>query len=130
MKEVYNFLNEAGTFYLGTVAVDKPVIRPFGVTNIFEDKLYFQTGRVKSVYKQLKNNCNVSIVAMNKGKWIRIEAQAIEDNRIEAEISMLDNNPEIKKMYSAGDGNTVVFYLKNVKATIYSFTEEPHVIEF
>ena len=43
---------------------------------------------------------------------------------------MLDNNPELKNMYSAEDDNTEVLYFENAKATIYSFTEAPKVIEF
>ena len=43
---------------------------------------------------------------------------------------MLDAYPSLKKMYSADDGNTVVFYLENATATICSFTEEPKVIQF
>lgn len=33
-------------------------------------------------------------------------------------------------MYQAGDGNTAVFYLKDVKATISSFTDKPQTFEF
>ena len=49
MKEVYEFLKEAGTFYIATVDGDKPRVRPFGVVNIFEDKLYVQTGKRKGL---------------------------------------------------------------------------------
>ena len=43
---------------------------------------------------------------------------------------MLDNNPELKSMYSADDDNTLVLYIENAKATISSFTAAPKVIEF
>ena len=33
-------------------------------------------------------------------------------------------------VYQPGDGNTEVYYLKNVKAQICSFTEAPVIIEF
>lgn len=130
MKEVYEFLKKSGVFYLGTIDGDKPRVRPFGALNIFEDKLYIQTGKIKNVSKQMKINSNIEICSFSEGKWIRIEAQAIEDNRLEAKVSMLDNNPELKTMYNAEDDNTEVLYLKNAKATIYSFTEEPKIIEF
>ena len=59
MKETYDFLKKCGVFYLATVDGDKPRVRPFGAINIFEDKLYFQTGKIKDVSKQLDINPNV-----------------------------------------------------------------------
>ena len=130
MEEVVKFLKEAETYYLGTVENGKPDIRPFGTVNIFEGKVYIQTGRNKNVYKQIKEDSNISICTFLNGKWIRIYAEAIEDDRIEAEEALLNAYPSLQNMYKAGDGNTVVFYLKNVTATISSFTEAPVNIEF
>ena len=130
MKEVYEFLKTSKVFYLGTIDNDKPRVRPFGAINIYNDKLYIQTGKIKNVSKQMSINPNVEICAMNNGKWIRIEAKVVSDDNIDAKISMLDNNPELKSMYKAEDPNTEVLYLTNAKATIYSFTDAPKVIEF
>lgn len=130
MKEVYEFLKDSKVFYLATIDNDKPRVRPFGTLNIYNDKLYIQTGKVKSVSKQMSINPNVEICAMNNGKWIRVEAKVVSDDSLEAKISMLDNNPELKSMYKAEDPNTEVLYLTNVKATISSFTDAPKVIEF
>ena len=54
----------------------------------------------------------------------------IEDDRREARQSMLDAYPSLQNMYSADDGNTEVFYLKNATATFSSFTHEPEVVKF
>ncbi len=43
---------------------------------------------------------------------------------------MLDAYPSLRKMYSADDGNTEVFYFKNATATFSSFTHEPEVVKF
>ncbi|MCD7752681.1 MAG: NimC/NimA family protein, partial [Lachnospiraceae bacterium] len=48
----------------------------------------------------------------------------------EARQSMLDAYPSLQKSYSADDGNTVVFYLKDATATISSFSEAPKVVKF
>ena len=56
MKEVYDFLRSCGSFYIATVEDDQPRVRPFGVLNIFEDKLYVQTGKGKNVSKQIQKN--------------------------------------------------------------------------
>lgn len=131
MREVYDFLKKCGTYYLSTVDGVKPRVRPFGTVDIFEDKLYFQTGKAKNVSKQIKSNPNVELCGMAAGDlWIRIEGTAVEDSRVEAKRHMLDAYPSLKDRYSAEDDNTQVFYLKNAVATIYSFTAEPRVIKF
>jgi uncharacterized pyridoxamine 5'-phosphate oxidase family protein len=130
MQRVYDFLKKAGTYYLATVDIDQPRIRPFGTVDLFEGKLYIQTGKTKAVSKQMQVNPKVEICAIDEGKWIRIQACAIRDDRVEAKQHMLDNYPSLQAMYSAADDNTEVLYLKNAVATIYSFTEEPIVIKF
>ena len=131
MQEVCDFLKQCGIYYLATQDGEQPRVRPFGTVQIFENKLYIQTGKVKNVYKQLKANPKVEISGVLGGsKWIRIEAVAVEDDRLEAKQSMLDAYPSLQGMYKADDGNTIVFSLENATATIYSFTEEPKVIKF
>lgn len=130
MKEAYEFLKNCGTFYIATEEGDQPRVRPFGVVNIFEDKLYIQTGKSKNVSKQMQINPKVEICGFMDGKWIRLEGTVVRDDRIEAKASMLDAHPDLKKMYSAEDDNTEVLYFEKAKATFYSFTEEPKVLEF
>ena len=130
MEEVYEFLKKCGTFYIATVEGDQPRVRPFGVVNIFEGKLYIQTGKSKNVSRQMQINPNVEISCFIEGKWIRLEGKVVRDDRYEAKADMLDNNPQLKSMYSADDDNTEVLYFKNAKATFCSFTEEPRIVEF
>ena len=130
MKEVYEFLQKCGTFYLATEEGNQPRVRPFGAINIFEDKLYIQTGKSKNVSKQMQINPNVEICCFQEGKWLRIEGKVKRDERREAKVSMLEANPVLKNMYSADDKNTEVLYFENAKATFYSFTEEPKTITF
>lgn len=130
MEEVYQFLKNCGTFYIATIDGDKPRVRPFGVVNIFEGKLYIQTGKSKNVSKQMQINPNVEICSFIDGKWIRLEGKVVRDDRREAKASMLDANPMLKSMYSADDDNTEVLYFESAKATFCSFTEAPRVVEF
>ena len=130
MEEVYEFLKKCGTFYIATVDGDKPRVRPFGVVNIFEGKLYIQTGKSKNVSKQIQINPNVEITSFLDGKWIRLEGKLVRDDRREAKADLLDANPMLKGMYSADDDNTEVLYFENAKATFCSFTEPPKVVEF
>lgn len=130
MREVYDFLKKCDTYYLATIDGDQPRVRPFGTVNIFEDKLYIQTGKKKSVSRQMKRNPKIEICAMNGDQWIRVQAVVVEDDRVEAKRSMLDSYPNLKSMYSATDDNTQVLYLKNAVATIYAFKNESRVIKF
>lgn len=130
MKEVFDFLKECNMFYLATCEGDQPRVRPFGALNIFEDKLYIQTGKVKNVSKQMQKNPKVEICACKGPKWVRIEAKVIRDDRFEAKKDMIDNNPALKAMYNPEDDNTEVLYLEGVIATFYAFGGEPKVIKF
>lgn len=130
MERVYEFLKSAGTYYLATVEGDQPRVRPFGTVNVFDGRLYIQTGKVKSVSKQVIANPKAEICAFKDGAWIRVAGELIEDDSVEAKKSMLDAYPELRHMYNENDENTQVFYFKNATATVSSFTKEPEIIKF
>jgi len=131
MNEVYEFLKNCGVYYLATVEGDQPHVRPFGTIDLFEDKLYIQTGKSKAVANQLKANSKVEISGMtSNGQWIRLCAEAVLDDNIAAQTHMLDAYPSLKAQYQPGDGNTEVYYLRNAAAQICSFTEEPKSFQF
>ena len=130
MERVYNFLKEAGVYYLATVEGDQPRVRPFGTANMFEGKLYIQTGKVKPCSRQILENPKVEISAFLGGTWIRIAGELAEDDRVEAKKSMLDAYPDLRAMYDENDGNTQVFYFKNAVATFSSFTAAPETVTF
>ena len=128
MEEVLNFLRDCGTYYLATVEWDQPRVRPFGTINVFEGKLYIQTGKSKKVSKQIQANPKVEISGTLDWRWIRVSWELVRDERVEAKKSMLDRYPELRGMYDENDHNTEVLYFKNATATIYSFTAEPREI--
>jgi uncharacterized pyridoxamine 5'-phosphate oxidase family protein len=130
MQRAEKFLKEAGTYYLATVEGDQPRVRPFGTVNLFEGKLYIQTGKVKDVSKQLHKNPKCEICAFIKDEWLRIACTLVEDERREAKVSMLDAYPSLQNMYSADDRNTEVFYMKDATATFSSFVHAPEVVKF
>ena len=130
MNEVYEFLKKARTYYLGTMDGDQPRVRPFGTVDLFEGRLYIQTGKSKKVSQQLQANPKAELCAFLDGKWLRVAGTLVRDDRVEAKAHMLDNYPELKAMYSADDDNTEVLYFKNAEATFSSFTEAPRTIKF
>ena len=130
MKRVYDFLKKAEVYYLATVEGEQPRVRPFGTVNVFENKLYIQTGKVKPTSHQLAANPKAELCAFKDGAWIRIACELVEDDRFEAKKSMLDAYPNLRHMYDENDGNTQVFYMKNATATISSFGGAPVEIKF
>ena len=130
MERVCQFLKEAGVYYLATVEGDQPRVRPFGTAHIFEGKLYIQTGKSKPGSNQLAENPKAEISAFKDGVWVRIACELVEDDRVEAKKSMLDEYTNLRAMYDENDPNTQVLYLKNAVATFSSFTAAPEVVEF
>ena len=88
MQEVYEFLKKCKTYYLATVEGTQPRVRPFGTVDLFEGKIYIQTGKVKSVSRQLLENPQVEICAFDGTHWLRVAATAVEDDRVEARRHM------------------------------------------
>ena len=130
MDEVYQFLKDCGTFYLATMDGDQPRVRPFGAITRFEGRLYMQTAKAKKVSQQMQRNPKVEISGMADGRWIRLEGTVVRDDRREAKVAMLEENPGLKRMYSPDDDNTEVVYFDHARATFCSFTEEPRTVEF
>ncbi len=132
MEEVYKFLKEkAPTYYLATSDGDQPRVRPFGTVDIFEDKLYIQTGKSKDVYKQIMANPKVELCACAGMEWLRIAGELVPDDRTEAKKHMLDAYPQLRGMYDENDENTIVLFFKNASATFATLTgEPPRTIEF
>lgn len=132
MKSVYDFIKKCGTYYLATVEDNQPRVRPFGTIDIFEDKLYIQTGKVKPVSKQLGANSKAELCCFDgaTGTWLRLAGELISDDRVEAKKHMLDNYPDLRNMYNENDDNTQVLYFKDATATFSSFAAAPRIVKF
>lgn len=130
MQEVYEFLKKCGVYYLATADGEQPRVRPFGTQDIFEGKLYIQTGKSKAVSRQIQANPRVEICAFTNGEWLRLSGKLVRDDRIEAKQHMLDAHPQLKGMYSAEDDNTEVLYFEDAEATFSSFTAPPRTVRF
>ena len=130
MKTVYDFLKKCIVYYLATVDGDQARVRPFGTIDMFEDRLYIQTGKVKDVSKQMQADPKVELCAFDGEKWLRVAATVVRDDRIEPKKHMLENYPDLRAMYDPEDDNTEVLYLKDATATFSSFTEAPVTVKF
>ncbi len=132
MNEIYDFIKKCGVYYLATVDGDQPRVRPFGTIDLFDGKLYIQTGKSKDVSKQLAANPKAELSCFDgaAGTWLRVAGTLINDDRVEAKKHMLDNYPDLRGLYDENDSNTQVLYFKDATATFSSFTSEPKTIKF
>ncbi len=132
MKRVYEFLKEAGAYFIATLDGKQPRVRPFASINIFENKLYIHTGRGKNVERQIAANPLVELCALKGDEWLRVEGALVLDERAEARESMLATYPsDLRKRYEeGGKESSVVLYFKDATATFYSFSGAPLVIKF
>ena len=130
LEKVVRFLDETKAYYLATAEGDQPRVRPFGTVLLFNGKLYIQTGKVKEVSRQLHANPRAELCAFDGQTWLRVAAEAVWDDDVAAQEHMLEGYPNLRAMYTPGDGNSAVFYLKNAKAVFASFTAPPRTVTF
>lgn len=80
MTKYYEFLKGCGVFYLVTINGTAPAARPFGAVMENDGNLFITAADTKAVYRQMKQNSNIQIVALKHGtrKWIRISGNAEE----------------------------------------------------
>ncbi|MBP5210049.1 MAG: pyridoxamine 5'-phosphate oxidase family protein [Clostridia bacterium] len=128
--DVYRFLKDAGVYYLATVEAGQPRVRPFGTVCLYQDRLYIQTGKAKAVSRQIAAEPRVELCACTGDRWLRVSATLREDDRVCARKAMLDDYPDLRRLYDENDGNTQVFYLTDAEATFSSFSAPPETVRF
>ncbi|MDR0976429.1 MAG: pyridoxamine 5'-phosphate oxidase family protein [Prevotellaceae bacterium] len=131
MEEVYQFLKKCRVFFIATTDGDRPQVRPFSAVDLFEGRLYLQTGYPKKVSQQIAANPHVAICAFDGHSWLRISTTLVEDPRLEAKQHMIDNNEELQaRGYTAEGDYTEVLYMTHTTATIASHDSAPQLFEF
>ena len=114
---------------LATMADGTPYVRNVNAF-YFDGAFYVLTYGLSNKMKQIAENPKVEISAFKDGVWLRLAGELVEDDRIEAKKSMLDDYANLRAMYDENDGNTQVLYFKNAVATFSSFTAPEEVIEW
>lgn len=121
MSQVFDFLQKCGTFFVLTINKNFPAGRPFGAVMEIDNDLYISTSDTKAVYKQLKQNGNIQLVALKDGsrEWVRITGHATECNSLEIKIQMLEKCPILKKHFPTLD-RLAIFQVKISEAILCS----------
>lgn len=117
MKEVLDFLNKAGVYYLATTEGDQPHVRPIGFVMECGGKLAFCTANTKPMCKQLATNPKVEIACYDgAGNTLRICGKAVFATSEKTQKKALQAMPVLSNMYSVGDGVFEIYYLDHAKA--------------
>jgi uncharacterized pyridoxamine 5'-phosphate oxidase family protein len=132
MQEVQAYLKECGAFFIATADGDQPRVRPFGVSEIIDGRLYIMTGKVKDVYKQMAKNGKFEICALKKSgsEWMRLSGTLVNDETLSVKEEFLNRNEGLKSMYKADDDNMAVLYITNATARFCSFSAPERKVNF
>lgn len=127
MSKVSEFLAANPVQYLATVSLDgKAKCRPFMFCFEKEGKLWFCTGNMKDVYKEMQANPYIQVsVSSPSYEWIRLSGKAVfvDDKAIK---SAALENPIVKNNYQTPDNPTFeVFYLEDAHGVIADFSGNP-----
>ncbi len=131
LQEIKDYLAECRVFYLATVDGDQPRVRPFGVSEIYNGRLYLMSGKSKEVFKQLVANpkFELSATKANGAEWIRVSGRLVNDDDVVMKQYLLDQNPELKQLYKADD-NMAAMYITDGEARFFSFSEPERRVKF
>ena len=117
MSKVSDFLNEAGVFFMATADGNQPKLRPLGAHMEADGKIIFGVGDFKNVYRQMKANPLVEIVACKpNGHWLRYTGKAVFETDGNYADQMI-KAAGLEKIYNEQTGNKLMtFHLENASA--------------
>ena len=132
MKEVQAYLKECSAFFIATVDGDQPRVRPFGVSEIIDGRLYIMTGKRKDVFKQMAANGKFEICALKPSgaEWMRLSGTLVNDETLAVKEEFLNRNEELKSMYRADDDNMAVLYIQDATVRFCSFSAPERKVTF
>lgn len=118
VQRVYEFLDNAKTYYLATVEGGQPRVRVYGTSLLFEGNLYIMAFRRTNAVEQLKSNPKAEIATFNKGQQLRLTCQLTEDDRQEVRNAMAEKMPSLKDVAGERYQNFVMMKVTNATAVI------------
>lgn len=129
VNKVFEFLQNAGTFYLATVEGDQPRVRPYGAMMLYEGKIYVMAFGETNATRQIASNPKAEICAF-KGQTLRIQCKLVEDNRPETQKALIEKMPVLKPALGENGENGVMYYLADATATFFKMMEPVETVSF
>ena len=125
MEKAFDFLSSHKDVAFATVEQNKPKIRVFQIMKQEGHTLYFATSPHKEVYRQLQENSNIELLAMDNNISVRVTGCAVFDVPDEVAREIYENNPVLPRLYKQ---YTDLAY--SIVPTIFSYDGIPEVIDF
>ncbi len=122
MEKAFEFLNQHKDVALATTDGNKPKIRVFQIMKQEGHVLYFATAPHKEVYRQLQQNPNIELLAMEGNISVRVSGKALFDVSDETAREIYNNNPVLPRLYK---DYTKLAYFRMPVATLDYFDLTP-----
>ena len=118
IETVYEFLEQAKTYYLATVEDQQPRVRVYGTVLFFEGELYIMALRQTQAVRQLATNPMAEIATLCQGKQLRLTCRLEETDLQEVREAMAEKMPSLKAAGGEKYHNFVMLKVTQAKATI------------
>ena len=128
MEKAFDFLSTHKDVAFATVEQDKPQIRVFQIMKQEGHTLYFATSPRKEVYRQLQENPNIELLAMEGNISVRATGRAVFDVSDNVAREIYDTNPVLQRLYKQHT-DMVYFRLPVAKLDYYDLTPTPPIFE-
>ena len=99
MEKAFVFLSRHKDVAFATVGQGKPKIRVFKIMKQEGHTLYFATSPHKEVYRQLQDNPNIELLAMDGNISVRATGRAIFDVPDDVAREIYADNPVLPRLY-------------------------------
>lgn len=128
MEKAFDFLSGHKDVAFATVEQDKPKIRVFQIMRQEGHTLYFATSPRKEVYRQLRENPHVELLAMDGDISVRLTGRAVFDVPDALAREIYADNPVLPRLYKRYT-DLVYFRLPIAKLDYYDLSPTPPVFE-
>lgn len=128
MEKAFDFLSNHKDVAFATVEQDKPQIRVFQIMKQEGHTLYFATSPRKEVYRQLQENPNIELLAMEGNISVRATGRVVFDVSDNVAREIYDTNPVLQRLYKQHT-DMVYFRLPVAKLDYYDLTPTPPTFE-
>lgn len=124
MEKVFDFLSKHKDVAFATVEQNKPKIRVFQIMKQEGLTLYFATSPHKEVYRQLQENPNIELLAMDGNISVRVTGRAMFDVPDGLAREIYADNPVLPRLYKQYT-DLVYFRLPIIRLDYYDLAPTP-----
>ena len=128
LQTALRFLDEHNEISFATCEGDRPKIRIFQIMRREDQMLYFATSAPKAVYRELRQNPNIEILAYADN--ISVRCSGMVNFNVEDDVKrwIYDNNPVLPRLYTSYD-QMEYFCLPIAEMDYYDLSPTPPVFQ-